>query len=129
MLSRSPTIQTFVGSIIAFRVLPRPQFSALMAHVFPVYFTMQTALPVVLCLTFPASKNPFGVAGGLAGVLDPRSRWGVLAPLAGAFLCAAANLSVVGPATTRVMEERRRQGEFLSFALIRTDGRLGNKGD
>ncbi|AEO69385.1 93780643-4fa9-414d-a7eb-54f520ccabf7 [Thermothielavioides terrestris] len=92
--------QTFVGGIISFRVLPRPQFGALMAEIFPVYFAMQAVLPAVLVLTYPA--------GGVAGVLDPVNRWDVLVPLAGVFLCALANLAVVGPATTRVMEERRR---------------------
>ncbi|KAK4123713.1 hypothetical protein N657DRAFT_645304 [Parathielavia appendiculata] len=80
-----------------------------MAKIFPVYFTLQAALPAVLALTYPASRNPFGVAGGVAGVLDPSNRWSVLAPLAGAFACAVGNLAVIGPATTRVMDERRVQ--------------------
>ncbi|KAL2181760.1 uncharacterized protein P884DRAFT_234823 [Thermothelomyces heterothallicus CBS 202.75] len=100
---------TFIGGIISFRVLPRPQFGALMAKIFPVYFAMQAALPAALALTYPGSRNPFGVAGGLAGVLDPSNRWTVLAPLASALLCAVGNLVVVGPQTTRVMEERRQQ--------------------
>ncbi|KAK3302049.1 uncharacterized protein B0T15DRAFT_403975 [Chaetomium strumarium] len=92
---------TFVGGIVSFQVLPRPQFAALMAKIFPVYFTMQTALPAVMAITYPA--------GGVSGVLDPSNRWRVLAPIAGAFLCALGNLAVVGPATTRVMDERRQQ--------------------
>jgi hypothetical protein len=85
-----------------------------MAKLFPVYFSLQAALPAVLALTYPASRNPFGAAGGVAGVLDPSNRWSVLAPLAGAFVCAVGNLVVVGPATTQVMDERRVQGEFCS---------------
>ncbi|GAB1320614.1 Putative mitochondrial outer membrane protein [Madurella fahalii] len=100
---------TFVGGTASFRVLDRPQFAALMAKIFPIYFAMQTALPVVMALTYPASKNPFGSAGGVAGVLDHSNRAGVLIPLAGAFLCALANLTVVGPATTRCMAERKQQ--------------------
>ncbi|KAL1843420.1 hypothetical protein VTJ49DRAFT_1770 [Mycothermus thermophilus] len=100
---------TFVNGIIAFRHLPRVYFSSLMAELFPVYFSMQAALPVALVLTLPASRNPFGSAGGLAGVLDSGNRWGVLAPLTGAFACAVANLVVVGPATTKVMGERKAQ--------------------
>ncbi|KAL2143362.1 hypothetical protein VTI28DRAFT_10541 [Corynascus sepedonium] len=100
---------TFIGGIISFKVLPRPQFGALMAHIFPVYFSMQAALPAVLALTYPGSRNPFGVAGGVAGVLDRSNRWTVLAPLASALLCAVGNLAVVGPRTTRVMDERRQQ--------------------
>lgn len=121
---RSPAHQTFVNGIVAFRVLPRPQFAALMAKLFPIYFSMQAALPAVLALTYPASKNPFGVAGGVAGVLDSSNRWSVLAPLAGAFLCAVGNLVVVGPATTRVMGERRDQG-MLSFCVFFFEGVAG----
>lgn len=84
-----------------------------MAQLFPVYFSLQAALPAVLALTYPASRNPFGAAGGVRGVLlDRANRWGVLVPLAGALLCALGNLAVVGPATTRVMRERKVQGEF-----------------
>jgi hypothetical protein len=87
-----------------------------MARLFPLYFTLQTALPAVLAFTYPASKNPFGSPGGLAGVVLHRAnRWTVLAPLAGAFLCAVGNLVVVGPRTTKVMEERRGQGTFSLY--------------
>ncbi|KAK4106613.1 hypothetical protein N658DRAFT_491249 [Parathielavia hyrcaniae] len=100
---------TFVGGIISFQVLPRPQFGALMAKIFPVYFSLQAALPAVLVLTYPGSRNPFGVAAGVAGVLDPSNRWSVLVPLAGALASAVGNLAAIGPATTRVMQERRVQ--------------------
>ncbi len=83
-----------------------------MSRLFPIYFALQSALPAVLALTYPASRNPFGPAGGIAGVLDSRNRATVLAPLAAAFVCAVANLAAVGPRTTRVMEERKAQGEF-----------------
>lgn len=90
-----------------------------MSHIFPVYFSLQTALPALLVLTYPGSRNPFGSASGVAGVfLEPGNRWTVLAPLAGAFLTAAANLAVVGPATTKVMEERRVQGMCLFNELV-----------
>ncbi|KAL2263224.1 hypothetical protein VTK26DRAFT_7718 [Humicola hyalothermophila] len=104
--------QTAVNGIVAFKVLPRPQFAALMARVFPIYFAMQTVLPLVTALTYPAGASAFGPDGGLggvAGVLHPANRWGVLAPLASAALCALANLAVVGPATTKVMDARRQQ--------------------
>ncbi|KAK4114133.1 hypothetical protein N656DRAFT_796631 [Canariomyces notabilis] len=100
---------TFVGGIVSFRVLTRPQFAALMAKIFPIYFSMQTALPAVMALTYPGSKNPFGSAGGVSGVLDPSNRWSVLAPLASAFLCSLGNLVFIGPATTKCMDERRQQ--------------------
>ncbi|KAK3379377.1 hypothetical protein B0T24DRAFT_611611 [Lasiosphaeria ovina] len=101
---------TFVGGIVSFQVLTRPQFAALMAKIFPIYFSMQTALPVVLALTYPATGTVLGGAspsGGIAGVMDPVNRWGVLVPIAAVFLTGLANLAVVGPATTQCMDERR----------------------
>lgn len=103
---------TFVGGIVSFQVLARPQFSLLMAKLFPVYFTMQTALPVVLALTYPAAKTSLGTlatASGLAGVLDESNRWTVLVPIATVFASALANLVAVGPATTRCMDKRKLQ--------------------
>lgn len=83
-----------------------------MATIFPVYFAMQALLALVLAATYPTSKSPLGATGGMTGVLDPVNRWSVLAPLAGAFLSGLANLAVIGPATTRVMGERKRQGRW-----------------
>jgi hypothetical protein len=94
---------TFVGGIVSFQVLARPQFSLLMAKLFPVYFSMQTALPVVLALTYPGDSF---TQPGLAGVLENTS---VLYPIAATFLSALANLAVVGPATTKVMDQRKLQ--------------------
>src|SRR5690606_38524198 len=103
-LTHSPLpAQSFINGPTAFRALPRPQFAALQAKLFPIYFALQALLPAVLAVTYPGSKNPFGVAGGVAGVLDRANRWRVLAPLAGAFACAVANLVAVGPATTGCM--------------------------
>ncbi|KAK0621248.1 hypothetical protein B0T17DRAFT_533397 [Bombardia bombarda] len=99
---------TFVGGIVSFQMLARPQFAILMAKLFPVYFSMQTALPVVLALTYPATTTtPSG--GGVAGVLDVANRWTVLVPIAAMFATALANLAVVGPATTRCMDDRKMQ--------------------
>lgn len=82
-----------------------------MAKVFPVYFAMQTTLPLIMVLTYPAPAS-FPTLSGVTGVLDPTNRWSVATPLSGAFLTALANLVVVGPATTRVMRERKEQGRY-----------------
>jgi len=103
---------TFVGGIVSFRVLARPQFSLLMAKLFPVYFTMQTALPVVLALTYTGEGR---TASGFAGVLDSDNRWSVLVPLTSAFASAVTNLALVGPATTKCMDERKVQGRSAPF--------------
>ncbi|KAK3322533.1 hypothetical protein B0H66DRAFT_515050 [Apodospora peruviana] len=99
---------TFVGGIVSYQVLTRPQFAALMAKIFPVYFSMQTALPVVIALTYPATSYRPGLSG-VTGVLDSSNRWSVLVPLAAIFASGLANLAVVGPATTKCMNERRLQ--------------------
>jgi hypothetical protein len=92
-----------------FRVLDRPQFSRVQQSLFPIYFSLQTALPVVIALTFPGSKNLRSFPSSIKGVLHASNRWGVLLPLATMFITGFANMVVVGPATTKVMLERRQQ--------------------
>jgi hypothetical protein len=115
--------QSFIAGVQAYRVLPRPQFSTLQSALFPIYFSMQTTLPVVLALTFPGSTHgtqissttsttSWGVshtAGGLAGIFEPTNRWPVLIPLATIFITSLVNLVYVGPTTTKVMKERKHQ--------------------
>lgn len=100
---------SFINGIVAFRTLPRPQFSVLQSKLFPIYFSMQTALPVVLALTYPADKLAIGSHSGIAGVLAPSNLWTVLAPIALMFLTGLANLALVGPATTKCMRDRKSQ--------------------
>ncbi|KAL6713445.1 hypothetical protein ACLMJK_008910 [Lecanora helva] len=106
--------QSFVNGIVSYRALSRPQFSTLQAALTPVYFAIQTALPVVMAITYPGIKNlsPMGGANesnSLSGVLEPRNRWTVLAPIAGIFLMNVSNLVWAGPVTTRIMKERKHQ--------------------
>ncbi|KAB5558501.1 hypothetical protein GE09DRAFT_115683 [Coniochaeta sp. 2T2.1] len=102
--------QSFINGIVAFKVLDRPHFAALQSRLFPIYFSMQTAIPVVMALTYPGSKALVGgSASGLAGVLDAGNRWSVLAPLATIFLTGLANMAFVGPATTKTMKDRKMQ--------------------
>ncbi|RKU40291.1 hypothetical protein DL546_001648 [Coniochaeta pulveracea] len=97
---------SFVNGIVAFRELPRPQFAVLQSKLFPIYFSMQTALPVVLAVTYPAG---LATPSGLAGLLDVSNRWSALVPIATMFVTALANMVVVGPATTKCMRERKSQ--------------------
>jgi len=102
--------QSFIGGIIAFRVLPRPQFATLQSALFPVYFSLQTALPIVAALTFPGEKGLTSTGpSSLAGVLAPENRLTTLLPLATVFVTGLANLVYLGPKTVKVMEERRKQ--------------------
>lgn len=75
---------------------------------------MQTALPVMLALTYPGTTLPgmggLGTPSSVAGVLDPGRRWDTLVPMGLMLVCGAANLLVVGPQTRAVKKERKRQG-------------------
>jgi len=102
--------QSFIGGITAFRVLPRSQFATLQSALFPIYFSMQTAFPVALALTFPAQHTANGtIPCGIWGVFDATNRVHVLTPLATVFLAGLVNAVYVGPATTKVMRERKHQ--------------------
>lgn len=103
-------MQSFVGGVVAFQALTRPQFSQLQQKIFPIYFGLQSALPVVLALTYPASRTSLGTVGGLNGVFADVNQWTVLVPLTTMFVTSVANLIFIGPATTNVMRDRKVQG-------------------
>ncbi|KAL2419681.1 hypothetical protein ABEF95_003988 [Exophiala dermatitidis] len=110
VLLGAETFQSFIGGIIAFRVLPRPQFATLQQAIFPIYFSLQTALPAILALTFPAERTAIGMtASSVSGVLEPQNRLHVLTPLVTIFLTGLANAAYVGPETTKCMRERKHQ--------------------
>lgn len=94
---------------MAFKALPRPQFSTLQQKIFPVYFGIQTALPVILALTYPGTK-PLG-ASGLSGAFADVNRWSVAVPILTTLVAGLANLIFIGPATTNIMKERKHQGK------------------
>ncbi|KAK4224153.1 hypothetical protein QBC38DRAFT_511953 [Podospora fimiseda] len=98
---------TFIGGILSYKVLPRTYFANLMAKIFPVYFTLQSVVPVILTLTYPGSRNPFGFASGISGLRAQGKGVGIA--LGVAMVCGLVNLGVVGPETTRCMDERRGQ--------------------
>lgn len=106
----SEIFQSFIGGVTAFRTLPRPQFATLQSALFPIYFGMQTALPVVLALTFPSERTAIGTsASSFAGILEPANRLHVLTPLSIIFVSGLINAAYVGPLTTKTMRERKQQ--------------------
>ncbi|KAI1374545.1 hypothetical protein F4677DRAFT_425379 [Hypoxylon crocopeplum] len=100
---------TFINSVASFKVLERPQFAILQRAVFPSYFGIQAAVPVVLALTYPGSKSAFGASSGLAGVFHESNRWGVLLPLGTIFVAGLANLTYLLPETNKITAKRRDQ--------------------
>ncbi|WPG98427.1 Hypothetical protein R9X50_00121700 [Acrodontium crateriforme] len=104
--------QTFFGGPLAYKALPRAQFSTLQTAIFPPFFTLQTVLPAVLALTFPGDR----IAGtairsnsGFFGLLADANTWSALAPIAVMFGTSIVNLLYFGPATTKVMKQRKHQ--------------------
>ena len=77
---------------------------------------MQTALPVVLALTYPGTSSASGFGNStpssISGVMAVDNRWSVLVPLVVMTFTGAVNWLVVGPKTTAVMKERKHQGEI-----------------
>jgi len=101
--------QSFVAGVVAFRALTRPQFGTLQNKVFPVYFSLQTALPVILALTYPGSPSSVGTPSSLPGVLAESNRWSVLVPLVTVVSTSLLNMFVAGPAVQKVMQDRKIQ--------------------
>ena len=75
---------------------------------------MQSALPVVMALTFPGSHTLVeNKPGGLGGLLASENLFSALVPIATIFAINVSNLLVIGPATTRIMRERKHQGTMI----------------
>ncbi|KAE8322865.1 protein of unknown function DUF4149 [Aspergillus parasiticus SU-1] len=94
--------QTFVSGIVAFRALPRPQFASLQTATFPIYFSLQTALPVLVALTASNNGQPLGISGLLE---NPKT----LLPMAAAAVTGLVNMVVLRPLTVNTMRERKHQ--------------------
>ena len=112
----SNLFQTFLGGPLAFKALPRPSFSTLQQAIFPPYFTFQAALPVLLALTWPGEKlaqvggSELTQNSGFWGIFSENNLMTAGVPVFLMFATSAANLLVFGPATTKVMKERKHQG-------------------
>jgi hypothetical protein len=112
----SNLFQTFLGGPLAFKALPRPSFSTLQQAIFPPYFTFQAALPVLLALTWPGEKlaqvggRELTQNSGFWGIFSENNLMTAGVPVFLMFATSAANLLVFGPATTKVMKERKHQG-------------------
>lgn len=101
---------------MAFRALPRPQFASLQTAIFPIYFSLQTALPVVVALT--ASRG--GEALGLSGLTAPENRLNTLLPMATVAVTGLVNMFVLRPITVNVMRERKHQGKLTTDPELQT---------
>lgn len=91
---------------MAFRALPRPQFAQLQTATFPIYFSLQAGLPVLVALTSTRHGQP----NGLSGLFTPGTRCGTLIPMATVMVTGLVNMFILRPLTTGVMRERKHQG-------------------
>lgn len=98
---------------MAFRALPRPQFASLQSATFPIYFSLQSGLPLILALT--ASKN--GQLSSPSDLLAPENR-STLIPLATTMVTGLLNMFVLRPITMKVMQDRRHQGMLIVCLLL-----------
>jgi hypothetical protein len=105
--------QTFINGTVMFRTVERPAFSAIQSNLFPIYFGLQTGLPIVLALTFPGSTL-LGIQSSIPGLLDASNRWGSLVPILTIFVTGLTNLTVLLPVVTKVMKDRRGQGAYTT---------------
>jgi len=91
--------QSFIGGIVSYRALTRPQFAVLQQNLFPIYFGMQTLLPLGLALTYPFTSTQRMLTNS-----NPSS-----ISIATMTICGLVNWVYVGPATTQTMRERKHQ--------------------
>ena len=79
-----------------FRSVNRPAFSAVQSGLFPIYFGMQTVLPIIMALTFPGNVL-LSLPSGIQGFLDKSVRYSSLLPIATMFVTGLTNLTVLLP--------------------------------
>jgi hypothetical protein len=68
-----------------------------------------------LALTWPEEKvadSPLRRDAGWRGVFETGNVWDALVPIGLMFGTGLLNLAMLGPATTKVMRERKHQGEY-----------------
>lgn len=106
-----------MNSIVLFKHTERPVFSAVQTKLFPIYFGIQAAAPVILGLTFPGNTL-LGISSGVNGLLDESNRWGSLLPIATICVSGLLNLVVLLPASRAVMKQRQGQGKTNSLYVV-----------
>ncbi|CAI6092084.1 hypothetical protein V2G26_013616 [Clonostachys chloroleuca] len=101
---------SFIVGPVMFKTVERPVFSAVQSGLFPTYFGLQTAIPVVLALSFPGNTL-LGISTGVSGLLHESHRLGSLLPITTAFLSGFVNFVVLLPTVNKVMKQRQGQAK------------------
>ncbi|KAL8673332.1 MAG: hypothetical protein Q9168_002256 [Polycauliona sp. 1 TL-2023] len=111
----SSIFQSFIGGVVAFKSLPRAQFATLQSAIFPIYFSLQSACPILLALTYPGSSSRNSLLGaspspsGFGGFAAQENRWSVAGPIAAILAANVVNLVWAGPKTNEIMRLRKHQ--------------------
>jgi hypothetical protein len=106
----STVFQSFIGGIVAYRALARPQFSTLQKAIFPPYFMLQSLAPLAMWFTYPRSLVSAITSSSATTKLAPSANDKMNAYLISTMLVTALlNLVYVGPQTTEVMRLRKHQ--------------------
>ncbi|KAF2157106.1 hypothetical protein K461DRAFT_218444 [Myriangium duriaei CBS 260.36] len=107
--------QSFVAGPVGFKTLPRAMFGRLQQTTTPVFFAIQTALSIGMILTYPGERSTSAgllghrVHAGWSGLMADSNLWTITIPLLVILVTSAANLVVLGPATTKTMKLRHHQ--------------------
>ncbi|KAL8806827.1 MAG: hypothetical protein Q9182_001087 [Xanthomendoza sp. 2 TL-2023] len=109
----SSIFQSFIAGPVAFSSLPRAQFATLQATIFPIYFSLQSALPILLALTYPGRSSSTGIKpaakSSVGGFFAEENQWTTLLPIATCFAATVLNLVWAGPKTNEIMRLRKHQ--------------------
>ncbi|KAF2024967.1 hypothetical protein EK21DRAFT_77620 [Setomelanomma holmii] len=104
----STIFQSFIGGVVAYRALPRAQFSTLQKSIFPPYFVLQSVAPLAMWLTYPRSLlSAFTSSTTLKPTTSNDKLNAYL--ITTMFVTAVLNLGYVGPQTTEIMRLRKHQ--------------------
>ncbi|KAG9257280.1 uncharacterized protein F5Z01DRAFT_648317 [Emericellopsis atlantica] len=101
---------SFINGPVMFKTVERPVFSSMQQALFPIYFGIQTAAPVLMALTFPGNAL-FGLSSGVQGLVNQSQRYQSLLPMGVMFVTGVTNLFLLLPLVTGVMKERRGQAK------------------
>lgn len=108
--------QSFIAGPVAFKAIPRSAFAQLQTNLTPVFFAIQSVLPVIIAFTWPGNKlasagsTDLRHGAGISGLLQNENLVEGAIPIAIMLGTAVVNLVYFGPATTRTMKERKHQG-------------------
>ncbi|ORY86986.1 hypothetical protein BCR37DRAFT_385427 [Protomyces lactucae-debilis] len=106
ILSGTTIWHTFINGPLAYKTLPRQQFGALQKRLFPTFFTLQTVTGAFCAWT---------------SYIAPASTWNEVVALSVVATSGLLNLLLIGPWTTRIMDERHKLERSTNTKYTDTD--------